>query len=545
MRHLTALLALVVTSLSLVFLASTPASAVSPMTLASAVTDNYKPKWNADPTVAEKRTWFQLGVVTVGGVTYRPTTLPAAGNSYSEELAVTGSNGSTGYLTVSTPATRVQSDPFRTMASGEFGPLLSLTDPTTLRTNPVPVTLRLVAGGTTVAEVTVTYTWDEKLATVAPDHVEYKSPGGRFWIGCTPTRTDWETSAPPATCTTPTTGPDLRIAVSSPSHTAVGNSYPYTVTVTNAGAATAAGVTLTDVVPHQLRVMSVVPGAGITCSGASTVTCSVGSLAAGGRASVTIGTAAVAPGAIVNEVSVSSSTTDTNPADNTASRTVVAEGFACTVIGTPSSDVLVAPSSSRAVLCGLGGADTLTGQEGNDQLYGGDGNDQLSGGPGNDVLTGGPGDDDVDGGSQAAGGVDRISFADARSSMVVNMGQLHAWDDGAVAGDAAIGYDAFTGVEGAIGSPFADQMLGGAGNDWLEGVGGNDTVHGYGGSDLLDGGVGADSVYGQSGSDTLRGHNGNDRLSGGTGADVLDGQLDTDTCTTGGNAGDTKLNCEG
>ena len=515
------------------------AAAASIITVTGGVTDNYKPKWNADPTIPENRTWLQLGTVTVDGVVYRPASVPAAVETR-ETVAVVGSDGSTGALTVSTPADRVYLDPFRIDPTGQWGPLLHLTDRTTLKGNPIPVTFALVKGGVTVATTRADYTWDEKLATVPADHVEHNSPGGRFWFGCKPTRADWEAAAPADTCSTGIA--DLAVTMTSTSNVAVGNTFGYTVTVTNTGSGTATNLRLTDEVPSSLRTQSVVPGAGISCTGSATVTCTAASLAPGARVTLSINAAAVVAGTLANSVTATATTSATSTVSRTASRSVLSEGFACTLIGTPAADTLTAPSSTRAVICGLGGNDRLSGAGGNDQLYGGDGNDVLNGGAGDDVLTGGPQDDTLDGGTHVTG--DRVSFADGRSSIVVNFGQLHAWDDSAVAGDANIGYDALAGLEGAIGTPFADQMLGGAAGERLEGVGGADQLWGYGGNDVLDGGVGNDTIYGHEGNDTLRGHNGNDKLVGGTGADALDGQADSDTCSTGGEAGDSKVNCE-
>jgi uncharacterized repeat protein (TIGR01451 family) len=538
-RFVSLLLALVVASVGLTALGSA-AGAASTIVVTNGVTDNYKAAYNADPTVQENRSWLQLTTVTVDGVSYRPRTLPAT-FLFTDAVEVVGSDGSTGTFTVSVPGDRGWAR-YRVDPSGGWGPLLNLFSPATLQGNPVPVTLTLSKGGVPVATTVATYTWDQALSSVPATSVEYKSPGGRFWFGCKPTRADWEAAAPADTCAQPTTGAKLAVTVTSTSNVAVGNTFRYTVTVTNSGTGPASDVSVADALPATLRAQAVFPGTGVTCTGTATVTCRAATLPAGGRLVVGIDAAAVAPGSLTNTVSANASLSSTTAWNATASRTVVSEGFACTVVGTPGADTMVAPSATRAVLCGLGGNDRISGAGGNDQLYGGHGNDTLLGNAGDDVLTGGPGDDTTDGGSHVVG--DRISYADARSSIVVNMGQLHAWDDGAVAGDAMIGYDAMNAVEGVIGSPFADQLLGGAGNDRIEGVGGNDLIYGYGGDDVLDGGVGADAVYGQAGNDTLRGHNGNDNLSGGTGADALDGQADTDTCVTGGNTGDTKASCE-
>ncbi|WP_407278107.1 calcium-binding protein [Aromatoleum evansii] len=70
------------------------------------------------------------------------------------------------------------------------------------------------------------------------------------------------------------------------------------------------------------------------------------------------------------------------------------------------------------------------------------------------------------------------------------------------------------------GTPQADSLKGGVGDDQLWGRDGNDT---------LDGGAGNDTLYGEMGNDTLRGGNGNDLLDGGSGADNMAGGTGNDT----------------
>jgi uncharacterized repeat protein (TIGR01451 family) len=532
-------------------LQATPAVAAGSLTLNAPVTDNYKAIWNADPSIQERRTWLALTSVTTGGVTYKPSVVPNTFR-FTADQAVTGSDGSTATVTITADPAQVRSQYIRTDSNGSWGPLIELVNPAALKTAPVPVTLSLVRQGVVVASGTAEYRYDATVASAAPGTREYNSPGGRFWIGCVPTRLDWEATAPASTCTSGGATFDLAASISSPANVNVGNSFIYTLGVTNVGAATAQSVKLTDVLPAGVRLQSMSPDPGLVCSGTTTVTCTVASLAAGTKATVRLTVAPIAADAINSSVAVAATGTDANAANNTAARTLTSWGFACTVVGTPGADSLTG-TTSRDVLCGLGGNDTLNGGDGNDQFYGGDGNDTLGGGNGNDTLTGGPGDDTIDGGANLDGGADLISYTDGQSSMVVNFGQLHAWDDGAVAGDANVGFDAFGGVEGAVGTAFDDTLLGGAGNDRLEGVGGNDTIYGYGGTDLIDGGVGNDVLYAGSGADTVRGHNGDDRLLGGDGndllqgqdgVDALDGQANTDTCTGGGQATDTKVSCE-
>ena len=73
----------------------------------------------------------------------------------------------------------------------------------------------------------------------------------------------------------------------------VGENLTYTYTVGNAGPNDAAGVTLTDVLPAGVSFVSSTTSAG-SCSGASIVTCTIGALANGATATVTV---VVAPGA--------------------------------------------------------------------------------------------------------------------------------------------------------------------------------------------------------------------------------------------------------
>src|SRR6476619_1797540 len=73
---------------------STPSgasAAAATITFNGAVTDNYK---NWDKTAVRERTaWLQLKSIAVGGVVYRPTTLPQD-YLFSDTEPVTGSDGS-------------------------------------------------------------------------------------------------------------------------------------------------------------------------------------------------------------------------------------------------------------------------------------------------------------------------------------------------------------------------------------------------------------------------------------------------------------------
>ena len=101
----------------------------------------------------------------------------------------------------------------------------------------------------------------------------------------------------------------------------------YTITVTNNGPGSSSGVTVTDALPAQVTFVSATPTQG-SCSGTTTVTCSLGTLASGASASIAVAvTTGAAIGPVSNTATATASTTDPNPANNsgTATFTIVAQ----------------------------------------------------------------------------------------------------------------------------------------------------------------------------------------------------------------------------
>ena len=96
-------------------------------------------------------------------------------------------------------------------------------------------------------------------------------------------------------------------------------SFTYTVTVTNNGPVDATGVTVVDTLPAEVTFDATGSTAGCSESPAGTVTCSIGGLASGASAAVTIAVDVVpdTQGIISNTVSVSADQDETTPADNT------------------------------------------------------------------------------------------------------------------------------------------------------------------------------------------------------------------------------------
>jgi len=145
-------------------------------------------------------------------------------------------------------------------------------------------------------------------------------------------------------------------------------------------------------------------------------------------------------------------------------------------------------------LYGRRGADILVGGRGLDYLYGERGSDTLMGGAGNDALFGGPGADILDGGS---GDFDFAGYWGAASGVTVDL------EFGVGLAGEADG-DTLSGIEGLVGSMFADVLFGGLGNDVIGGLDGADTLAGDVGNDVVNGGGGVDAMYGGVGEDTFQ-----------------------------------------
>ena len=131
---------------------------------------------------------------------------------------------------------------------------------------------------------------------------------------------------------------------------------------------------------------------------------------------------------------------------------------------------------------------------------------EFEGMDGNDVIFG--------------NGNTRIAFSNAADGITVDLNA--GTSQGTAAGNvAAVGTDAFSGVNAVRGSAFADVILGNGGSNTLEGQGGNDTIRGGGGADTLIGGTGGDRFVFASVSDsTVASH---DTISDfASGVDIID-----------------------
>lgn len=112
---------------------------------------------------------------------------------------------------------------------------------------------------------------------------------------------------------------DLSIVKSAPRLLLLSDRLTYSIKVTNAGPTGATGVTVNDPLSSRVRFVSAAASQGNCAQAAGTVTCSLGSLAVGAKATVTIQVDPLLLGAVNNTATVSGNGTDPNPNNNSSS----------------------------------------------------------------------------------------------------------------------------------------------------------------------------------------------------------------------------------
>jgi len=152
----------------------------------------------------------------------------------------------------------------------------------------------------------------------------------------------------------------------------------------------------------------------------------------------------------------------------------------------------------------LAGFEAVEGSNGSDTIVG-DGQPNLLYGDASGAQA--PGDDHLEGG----GGFDVVDFSSSGSPVTVRLGQ----DSASGQGD-----DSLAEVEGILGSPMDDHLVGDTDENQLFGGEGTDTLSGGRGEDILSGGDGDDSVDGGMERDMLEGGAGEDELLGGPDRDT-------------------------
>lgn len=121
---------------------------------------------------------------------------------------------------------------------------------------------------------------------------------------------------------------DLSIAVAG-STTHFAANVTYTVTVKNSGPSSASGVTATLTLPSGLTLVSALPSQGSSCTGTTTISCSLGGLAKDGTATIAVTATPSAPGGYVLSGTVSSTSADLNNSNNSASAVSYSEFTSC------------------------------------------------------------------------------------------------------------------------------------------------------------------------------------------------------------------------
>jgi uncharacterized repeat protein (TIGR01451 family) len=243
--------------------------------------------------------------------------------TYTQVLTYTGllftpSAGNPVRTTQTFPATvTYQSFAVSGTASGNWGCLLA---GSTLTCTDSSGTTSYLNGNTTTFTITVTVNASAPNGTV--NNTVNSSPGGG-------------TASASVTLQTP----DLGVTeTATPNPVATGGNITYTETVTNNSATSAAGgATLTQNTPPGTRFVSVTPPTGWTCGtkpavgGTGAITCTATGNFNGGASSifsvvVSVNPETTAGSTITNSVTVSETGTDPNPANNTATASVVVSG---------------------------------------------------------------------------------------------------------------------------------------------------------------------------------------------------------------------------
>ena len=114
---------------------------------------------------------------------------------------------------------------------------------------------------------------------------------------------------------------DLAMTISAvPDPVLMGDVLTYTIMITNQGSDEAGAVTLIDALPANLTLISTIPSQG-SCNTTSPVTCTLGNLANGSSATVTIAARATSVGLMSNTASVTGAGLDSVPVNNSATQT--------------------------------------------------------------------------------------------------------------------------------------------------------------------------------------------------------------------------------
>jgi uncharacterized repeat protein (TIGR01451 family) len=126
--------------------------------------------------------------------------------------------------------------------------------------------------------------------------------------------------------TTLTASADIAVTKSGPATAAAGSDISYLISISNAGPSDAQSVSLTDTIPAATSFVSINQNTGpaFNCSGTTTVTCTIATLAANASATFTLTVHVNSGGSIANTATGSSTTSDPNSANNSSTATTAA-----------------------------------------------------------------------------------------------------------------------------------------------------------------------------------------------------------------------------
>jgi uncharacterized repeat protein (TIGR01451 family) len=159
-------------------------------------------------------------------------------------------------------------------------------------------------------------------------------------------------------------GADLSVSkTDSPDPVRVGQNLTYSLAVHNAGPDSAATVQVSDTLPAGVNYVSASSSVG-SCTGTSTVSCSLGTLASDANETVTIVVTPTATGTLTNTATVASTTADTDGTNNssTATTTVNARSADLSVTKTASPEpVHIGQKLTYSIVVTNNGPDTANG----------------------------------------------------------------------------------------------------------------------------------------------------------------------------------------
>jgi uncharacterized repeat protein (TIGR01451 family) len=274
-------------------------------TVATATPDP-NPANNTSSTSANALTSADLAVTKTGPANAGPASL------VHYDVTVTN-NGPSTAANVTVSDTIPPGSTYASIFNSPAGPAFSCTTP--------PV------GGTGAVICTVATLPNGASGTIQIEVTTSAAGGGTLINSANATATTPDPNPANNTATTSTIiavgSADLALSKTASSPSVLKNAnFSYTITVNNAGPTAAGGVTVTDTLPAGATFVTATPSQG-SCTGTTTVICTLGTLASGSTASINLAVQAGATvGAVANTATVSSGTPDPNAANNSSTANV-------------------------------------------------------------------------------------------------------------------------------------------------------------------------------------------------------------------------------